>query len=209
MKNKIFNQFGTYASINNECYEINKTIIFGNNKEYIITNYILDEINQKEFIITGETKRKMKIDLSLKHNFIVKSDRQNSWNNKTQYTLYLYCENVNYKFIDLSLNGERLDINYTMNDIKCNHCIGWNHKEKNNVLYGEYKEQLKKLDYLRIDNEDYEKELKKLNNLYKKYKKVKEKEASYTAYDYKYMSLASGTTEEENKTMLKANGFNI
>ena len=39
--------------------------------------------------------------------------------------------------------------------------------------------------------------------------KAKEIEKTYTAQDYKKMSLSSGTTEEENKTMLRNNGFEI
>ena len=52
-----------------------------------------------------------------------------------------------------------------------------------------------------------EKLIKDLLKAYKSYKKAKEIEKTYTEADYLKMSLSSGTTEEENKTILKNNGF--
>ena len=83
----------------------------------MISNYFLDNFANGQFEFYGETKRKLKIDLSSKTNFVVKSEKQDSWNDKTQYTLYINGAINNYVFVDLELFGERLEAKYKINNI--------------------------------------------------------------------------------------------
>lgn len=212
MENLLFKDFGTFLNTSNmEQYEINKVVIFEDGKEKVITNYFLDNFsnNNYQFKINGNIKRKLSIDLKSETNFVVKSEKQDNWCDKTQYTLYINGKLNNFVFIELELIGERLDLKYGINGVNCSQCIGWNNKESNKIRYNE--ETTKIVDYLKyFDNtESYKEKVDFFNKEYKKYLKAKEKEKTYTTEDYKKMSLASGTTQEENVTMLKNNGFDI
>lgn len=212
MENLLFKDFGTFLNTSDmQQYEINKVVIFKDNEEKIIANYFLDNCinNEYKFIINGEIKRKLKCDYSLNYNFVVKSDNQNSWNEKTQYTLYINGDLNNYILNGLKLNGTRLDIEYQLNGLVCSQCIGWNEKESGKVKYKDFDEAYKKINSYSIDNENMEQNIKDLLKVYRNYKKAKEEEKKYTWQDYKKMNLSSGTTKEENITMLKNNNFDI
>jgi hypothetical protein len=211
MENILFKDFGTFLNTSKgEQYEIKKVVIFKDNQEKIIANYFLDNFkNDYQFKINGDINRKLKIDLSLNTNFVVKSEKQDSWNDKTQYDLYLNGDLNNYIFNNLALEGKQLNIKYSVNGFNCSHCIGWNQKESNNAKYKKFDEAYKKINSYSLDNEEMEENIKNLLKTYREYKKAKEIEKTYTAEDYKKMSLSSGTSEEENQTMLKNNGFEI
>lgn len=208
MKNLLFKDFGTFTNTNNgEQYEINKVIIFKEGKEKIIADYFLDNFSNYQFEYNGDTKRKLRKDLNADYNFVIKSEKQDSWNDRTQYTLYINGDLNDYKFDRLELINDRLEMVYHINALKCSQCIGWNHKESNKTKYKDFEEAYKKINLYTIDNENMEVYIKDLLKQFKKYKKAKEIEESYTADDYKKMQLESGTTKEENLTMLKNNGF--
>ena len=208
MENILFKDFGTFLNTTNgEQYEIKQVYVFKDKQVKMISNYFLDNFKNYQFIINGEIKRKLKIDLLLNYNFVVKSEKQDSWNNKTQYDLYINGDINNYNFIGLSLIGEQLLANYTLNGFKCSQCIGWNQKASNKAKYKDFEEAYKKINLYTIDNAEMENIIKDLLKAYKNYKKAKEIEKTYTEADYLKMSLSSGTTEEENKTILKNNGF--
>ena len=208
MKNKLIKDWG-YKLVNEkyEVYEINKVVIFKDNEAKVIANYFLDNFANNEYEVTGDVQRKLKIDLSLKTNFIAKSETQDAWKDHTQYTLYLNGELNNYEFEELELNGQRLDLKYNINGLSCRHCIGWNNKKQNEIDYHTFKDLLSEISIYRIDNEEMGERIEKLGQVWREYNEAKELENSYTALDFNKMSLASGTTEEENKTMLRNNGF--
>ena len=208
MENILFKDFGTFLNTTNgEQYEIKQVYVFKDKQVKMIANYFLDNFKNYRFIINGEIKRKLKIDLLSNYNFVVKSESQSSWNDKTQYDLYINGDVNNYNFINLSLIGEQLQANYTLNGFNCSQCIGWNQKASNKAKYKDFEEAYKKINLYTIDNAEMEKFIKNLLKAYKSYKKAKEIEKTYTVEDYLKMSLSSGTTEEENKTILKNNGF--
>lgn len=208
-KNIIYKDFGIFLKTENgEIYELKNVIIFKDNEVKIIANYFLDNFIDKMFEVNGEIKRKIKVDLSANYNFVVKAKKDFSFDDTT-YNLYINGDLNNYINTGLSLVGKRLDINYKLNNFNCSQCIGWNEKESNNAKYHDFENAYKKINCYSIDNEDMEKYIKDLSKAYKKYKKALEIEKTYTAKDYLKMQLASGTTEEENKTMLKNNGFEI
>lgn len=210
MKSILFKDFGVFLNTNNmEQYEINKVVIFAEGQEKIIANYFLDNFKGYQTEINGEIKRKLKKDLTANYNFVVKSETQNSWNDKTQYTLYINGELNDFKFIGLSLDGEQLQANYMLNGFDCSQCIGWNQKASNKAKYKDFEEAYKKINLYTIDNAEMEKFIKDLLKAFKQYKKAKEIEKTYTWADYKKMSLSSGTSESENITMLKNNGFDV
>lgn len=214
MKNLLFKSFGTFLNTQNmEQYKINNVIIFKENQKKIISNYFLDNMRKQDyqFEINGDIKRKLKIDLSLSYNFVIKSEEQDPWDNVTKYDLYINGDLNNYNFIKLSLIGERLEILYTLNGFECSHCIGWNNKKSQNIKYHTFPELVKKLDSFRLEHHTQEitQDIKELEKIVKEYKKAIDLENTYTEKDYKKMSLSSGTTEEQNKEMLKNNGFEI
>lgn len=212
MNNLLFKDFGTFLNTSNmEQYEINKVVIFKDNEAKIISKYFLDNFRDYKFVINGEIKRKLKCDFSLNYNFVVKSDYQESWNDKTQYTLYINGDLNNYKLDKLELNGASLDLVYYMNDIKCSQCIGWNNKKSSALEYHDFNEQYKKINSYSLTGRANEvmENIKELEKIVKKYIKAKEEEKALTPNDYKKMSLESGTTKEENVTMLKNNNFDI
>lgn len=192
-------------------YKIKKVYIFKDGVIKVIANYFMDNFNlpNNTFEFKGETKKKRKIDLTSDCNFIVKTNEPNSWSNEKEQDLYINGDINNYIFEGLSLTGERLDLTYNINGAKCSQCIGWNHKKSDAIKYGEFKEACKMLDTFRIDSSEYEQNIKNFQKVFKKYKKAKEEEKNYTPQDYKKMSLASGTSEEENKTMLQNNGLEV
>ena len=210
MENILFKDFGTFLNTTSgEQYEIKQVYVFKDNQVKMIANYFLDNFKDYKFKINGDIKRKLKIDLSLTYNFVVKSENQSSWNDKTQYNLYINGDLNGYNFIDLSLIGEQLQANYTLNGYKCGQCIGWNQKASNKAKYKDFEEAYKKINLYTIDNAEMEHFIKDLLKAYKNYKKAKEIEKTYTAADYKKMSLSSGTSEEENKIILNNNGFEV
>ena len=192
-------------------YKIKKVYIFKDGVIKVIANYFIDNFNLQNytFEFKGETKKKIKIDLTSDCNFIVKTSEPSSWSDEKEQDLYINGNINNYIFNGLELVGERLELSYTINGSKCSQCIGWNHKKSNAIQYGEFKEAYKMLDTFRIDSIEYEQNIKNFQKVFKKYKKVKEEEKSYTPQDYKKMNLVSGTNEEENKTMLKNNGMEV
>lgn len=210
MKNILFKDFGVFLNTDKmEQYEVNKVIIFKDGEEKIIANYFLDNFKDYQAEINGEIKRKIKKELTANYNFVVKSEEQNSWNDKTQYTLYINGELNNYNFIGLELSGEQLNVKYSINDVLCSQCIGWNQKASNKAKYKDFEEAYKKINLYTIDNAEMEEFIKDLLKAYKQYKKAKETEKTYTCEDYKKMSLSSGTSKSENITMLKNNGFDV
>ena len=208
--NKLFRNFGTYLSVDYEkMYAINNVYIFKNNEIKVISNYFLDNFKGHEFNFNGEVKKKNKIDLNEKCNFVVKSQNQNSWDNVVRQDLYINGDINNYEFIGLKLNNctkknDRLDLVYKINDIECSHCVGWN-KNLSNGVKKEIDTIYKQLDTFRIDSVDYLDNIKELEKLYNKYKKALETEENYQPFEYEKMSLISGTTEEENKMMIENN----
>lgn len=208
--NKLYKDFGVYLSVdNNKVYAINNVYIFKDNKIKVISNYFLDNFKDYKFNFNGEVKKKNKIDLSEKCNFVVKSQNQNSWDNVTKQDLYINGDINNYEFVGLYLNDctkkkDRLDLVYKINGIECTHCVGWNKKLSNEVKK-EIDTIYKKLDTFRLDRVDYLDNIKELERLYNKYKKALETEENYQPFEYEKMSLASGTTEEENKIMIENN----
>ena len=209
-KNLIFKNFGTFTSTSNgELYELKNVIIFKDNKIKVIANYFLDNFTDYQCEFDGETKRKLKEDLTANYNFVVKSKKQDSWNDKTQYDLYINGDINNYKFKELKLISDRLELCYTLNDSECSQCIGWNHKESNKYKYVEFENAYKKIHSYSLDNESTEQNIKELMQAFKNYKKALEIEKTYTANDYKKMQLESGTTKKENLTMLKNNGLDV
>lgn len=212
IENLIFKDFGTFTNTNNhEQYEINKVIIFKDGEEKMIANYFLDNFSDYRFTYYGNTKRKLKKDLTSKENFVIKSESQNSWNDRTQYTLYINGDLNDYKFTGLKLVNKQLQACYILNNLNCEQCIGWNQKESNKIKYNELEKLTKKIDSFTLEHHPDEtlKNIKELEKLTKKYIKVKETEKSYTENDYKKMQLESGTTKEENLTILKNNGLDI
>ena len=212
MLNILFKDFGTFLNTSKgDQYEINQVVIFKDNQEKMFANYFLDNFreNNYRFVISGDITRKLKKDLSLNTNFVVKSEKQNSWNDKTQYTLYINGDLNNYIFDRLSLAGDQLLAQYKINDNICTQCIGWNQKKSNQIKYHEFEDNYKKINSYSIDNENMENYIQDLLKTYRKYKKAKEEEKTYSEKDYMKMSLSSGTTEEENKIILKNNGFEI
>ena len=209
MENTLFKDFGTFLNTSNmEQYEINKVVIFQDNKIKMIANYFLDNFSNYKTTINGEIKRKLKVDFSNNYNFVVKSEKQDSWRDNSQYTLYINGDLNGFIFEGLELNGTQLNAIYLFNNIKCSQCIGWNEKESNKIRYHKYQEIYKELDYY-CDNEKAEEKAKELLKTIKDYKKAKEIENNYTPNDYKKMNLCSGTDLKENLTILKNNGFDI
>ena len=209
-KNLIFKNFGIFVNTKNgEQYEIKNVVIFKNNEIKIIANYFLDNFKEYQCEFNGETKRKLKEDLTADYNFVVKSKTQYSWNDKTQYDLYINGELNNYIFKELKLIGTRLELCYTLNNVECTQCVGWNQKESNKYKYVDFENAYKNIHAYSIDNSETEQRIKDLLTAYKNYKKALETEKTYTATDYKKMQLESGTTKKENLTMLKNNGFDI
>lgn len=210
--NLLFKDFGTFTNTNNhEQYEINKVIIFKDNQEKMIANYFLDNFSNYQFTYYGNTKRKLKKDLTLKENFVIKSEEQNSWNDRTQYTLYINGNINNYQFNGLKLINTQLEACYILNGFDCAQCIGWNQKESNKIKYHELENLTKKIDSFTLEHHPDEtlQNIKELEKLTKKYIKIKETEKSYTEKDYKKMQLESGTTKDENITILKNNGLDV
>ena len=210
--NKLYRDFGHYVQTeDNKFYAINKVYIFKEGEIKIVSDYFLDDLEINKFEFLGETKKKNKIDLNVKHNFVIKSQKQNSWDSTIKQDLYINGDLNNYEFCDLTLNDfskkkkERLDIVFNINGCKCSHCVGWNNKESNKIKYEDIKKAYEDIDYFRVDSEHYLDSIKKLEETYYRYKMAIEKEESYTPMDYNRMSLSSGTTEEENKMMLQNN----
>lgn len=208
--NKLYKDFGVYLNVdNNKFYAINNVYIFKDNEIKVIDNNFLDNFKGYEFNFNGEVKKKNKIDLKEKCNFVVKSQKQDSWDNVTRQDLYINGYINNYEFIELKLNNctkknDRLDLVYKINDIECIHCIGWNNKLSNEVKK-EIDTIYKQLDTFRLDRVDYLDNIKELEKLYNKYKKALETEENYKSFEYEKMRLESGTTEEENKLMIDNN----
>ena len=63
----------------------------------------------------------------------------------------------------------------------------------------------KQLDIFKIDRVDYLDNIKKLERTYKEYKKALETEEHFLPFEYEKMRLSSGTSEEENRLMIKNN----
>ena len=208
--NKLYKDFGVYLNIdNNKVYAINNVYIFKDNEIKVIANYFLDNFKGYEFNFNGEVKKKNKIDLTEKCNFVVKSQKQNSWYDMVEQDLYINGDLNDYEFIGLHLNNytkknNRLDLVYKINGIECTHCVGWNDKLSGEVR-SEINDVYKKLDIFSLDRVDYLDNIKKLEKLYNKYKKALETEEHYFAFEYEKMRLSSGTSEEENKMMIKNN----
>ena len=208
--NKLYKDFGIYLNVdNNKVYTINNVYIFKDNEIKVISNYFLDNFKDYEFNFNGEVKKKNKIDLNEKCNFVVKSQNQNIWENVTRQDLYINGDINNYEFIGLQLNNctkknEELDLVYKINGIECMHCVGWNNKLSNEVKK-EIDTLYKKLDTFRLDRVDYLDNIKELEKLYNKYKKALETEENYMPFEYEKMRLESSTTEEENKIMIRNN----
>lgn len=208
--NKLYKDFGTYLNVdNNKAHAINNVYIFKDNEIKVISNYFLDNFKGYQFNFNGEVKKKNKIDLNEKCNFVVKSQNQNSWDNVVRQDLYINGDINNYEFIGLKLSNctkknDRLDLVYKINGVECNHCVGWN-KNLSNGVKKEIDTIYKQLDTFRIDSVDYLDNIKKLEKLYNKYKKALETEENYQPFEYEKMSLTSGTTEEENKIMIENN----
>ena len=208
--NKLYKDFGVYLNVdNNKFYTINNVYIFKDNEIKVISNYFLDNFKGYEFNFNGEVKKKNKIDLTEKCNFVVKSQNQNSWDSVVRQDLYINGNINNYEFIELKLNNctkknERLDLVYKINGIECTHCVGWNNKLSNEVKK-EIDTIYKQLDTFRLDSVDYLDNIKELEKLYNKYKKALETEENYLPFEYEKMRLESGTTEEENKIMIRNN----
>lgn len=210
--NRFYRDFGYYIQTeDNKFYAINKVYIFKEGEIKIVTDYFLDDLGKNEFEFLGAVKKKNKIDLTEKTNFVIKSQKQDSWDRTIKQDLYINGDMNNYEFYDLTLNDfsrkkkERLDIEYTINGYKCSHCVGWNNKESNRIKYEDMKKVYQELDTFSIDSKDYLDNIKKLENTYYRYKTAIELEERYTPMDYNRMSLASGTTEEENKMMIENN----
>ena len=208
--NKLYKDFGYYLSVdNNKFYAINNVYIFKDNEIKVVSNYFLDNFKGYEFNFSGEVKKKNKINLTEKCNFVVKSQKQDSWDNVTRQDLYINGYINNYEFIGLQLNdctkkNDRLDLVYKINGIECTHCVGWNNKLSNEVISKMTKIH-KKLDTLRLNSVDYLDNIKELEKLYNKYKKALETEENYKPFEYEKMRLSSGTSEEENKIMIRNN----
>lgn len=207
--NKLYKDFGYYLDTDNKVYAINKVYIFMNNEIKVIANYFLDNFNNYEFNFEGEVKKKNKIDLNEKCNFVVKSQIQDSWDNVIRQDLYINGDINGYEFIGLHLNdctkkNDRLDLVYKINGVECTHCVGWNNKLSSEIKI-KLTELHKQLDIFRIDREDYQDNIKRLERTYKEYKKALETEENYLPFEYEKMRLASGTTEEENKLMIYNN----
>ena len=208
-KSVLYRDFGLYAKNEKEqFYKIKKVYIFSNDKIYMIDNHFYDNIKNDYLIINGETPRKNKIDLSLKTNFIVKAE-QEIYDFEIMYNLYINADLNKYNFDRLDLNGDMFNIYYKLNDNIYNHCIGWNNKKSNAIKYSEDVQNIYKYINYFSNSEEYKNKLKEYTKKYNQYIKALEKEKQYNVNDYKYFNLASGTTEEENKTILKNNGFNI
>lgn len=208
-KNLLYKEFGTYLKTSDtKFYKIKNVYIFKDGVVKIISNYFIDNFKDYQGEFFGEVKKKNKIDLQANYNFVVKTSEPSLWSEENEQDLYINGDINNYNFVGLALNGERLDIEYNLNGEKMRHCIGWNHKEKYKKQK-EISEVLKKLDSFRLDSNEYEQDFNNYIKLYKNYKKAVEKEKQNTPQDYKKMSLASGTTEEQNKTMLKNNGMEV
>ena len=208
--NKLYKDFGVYLNVdNNKFYAINNVYIFKDNEIKVVSNYFLDNFKGHEFNFNGEVKKKNKIDLNEKCNFVVKSQKQDSWDNVTRQDLYINGDINNYEFIELQLNNctkknEILYLVYKINGIECKHCVGWNNKLSNEVKK-EIDTIYKQLDTFRLDKVDYLDNIKELEKLYNKYKKALETEENYKPFEYEKMRLSSGTTEEENKMMIRNN----
>ena len=207
--NKLYKDFGVYLNVNNEkVYAINNVYIFKDNEIKVVANYFLDNFKDYEFNFNGETKKKNKIDLTEKCNFVVKSQKY-SYDNVIRQDLYINGDINDYEFIGLHLNNcikknDRLDLVYNINRQLCSQCVGWNNK-----LSSEVKKEIttiyKQLDTFRLDRVDYLDNIKELERLYNKYKKALETEEHYLPFEYEKMRLSSGTTEEENKMMIQNN----
>lgn len=208
--NKLYKDFGIYLNIDNsKCYAIKNVYIFKDNEIKIIDNYFIDNFKNYEFNFKGETKKKNKIDLTEKCNFVVKSQKQDSWDNVIRQDLYINGNINNYEFIELKLNNctkknDRLDLVYKINDIECTHCVGWNNKLSNEVKK-EIDTIYKQLDTFRLNSVNYLDNIKELEKLYNKYKKALETEENYKPFEYEKMRLESGTTYEENILMIRNN----
>ena len=208
--NKLYKDFGVYLNVdNNKFYAINNVYIFKDNEIKVVSNYFLDNFKDNEINFNGEVKKKNKIDLNEKCNFVVKSQKQDSWDNVTRQDLYINGDINNYEFIELQLNNctkknEILYLVYKINGIECKHCVGWNNKLSNEVKK-EIDTIYKQLDTFRLDRVDYLDNIKELERLYNKYKKALETEENYKPFEYEKMRLSSGTTEEKNKMMIRNN----
>jgi hypothetical protein len=207
-KSVLYREFGMYVKTNKEdFYKIKNVYIFSNNKVYIIDNYFYDNFNEY-MVLNGETTRKNKLDLTLKHNFVIKAPVER-FDYEAKYNLYINADLNNYKFNKLELIGEQFNICYELNGEQFNHCIGWNNKKSNAIKYDKQVEDLYKDIHYFDNGERFNESMRKYTKLLEEYKKAIEEEKSYSVEDYKKFNLSSGTTEEENKLMLVNNGFEI
>ena len=208
MPNVLFQDWDIYLNTSDfKQYAISKVVIFKDNKIKIISKHFLDNFREKRFTINGDVKRKLKEDLSLDYNFVVKNDDKIC--DGTNYTLYINGDLNNYEFDELKLIGDELDIKYYVNGFKCSLCIGWNNKESSKYRYSEFQKAYDDIKTYNIDDVELDDKIKRLTSVVKKYRKAKEIEKTYTIDDYKKMDLRSSLTLEENIAILKGNGFDV
>lgn len=193
-------------------YYINKVIIFKDNQYKIISRYFLDNLLKFEyhdnFIINGDVKRKLKEDLTLDCNFVMRNNDSAVWDDP-QYTLYINGDLNDYKFEGLQLIGDELDVVFYINNYKSKLCIGWNNKESSKYEYSEFQKAYDDIKTYNIDDVELDDKIKRLANVVKKYRKAKEIEKTYTIDDYKKMAFGSSIEEDECITILKNNGFDV
>lgn len=211
MNNVLFRDFGLRLNTSDfNQYYISKVIIFKDNQYKVIDRYFYDNMYQGDkFIINGDVKRKLKEDLTLDCNFVIRDNNSTACLDDKPYILYINGDLNNYKFEGLKLIGTQLDIVYHINNLENKFCIGWNDKESRKYKYSEFQKAYDDIKTYNIDDVELDDKIKKLANVVKKYRKAKEIEKTYTIDDYKKMAFGSSIEEDECITILKNNGFDV
>lgn len=211
MENVLFKDFGTRLNTKDfNQYYISKVIIFKDNQYKIINKYFLDNFQSDyKFVINGDVKRKLKEDLTLDCNFVMKDNTSSAWLNDNPYILYINGDLNDYKFEGLSLIGDELDVIYYINNFRCSLCVAWNNKESSKYRYTEFQKAYDDIKTYNIDDTELDDKIKRLTNVVKKYRKAREIEKTYTIDDYKKMSFGSSIENNECVTILKNNGFDV
>lgn len=138
----------------------------------------------------GDINKRTKIDFSKKENFIIKSHKKD-YKLETNYTLYIYYENINCKFLGYSITSLFLETNFTILDgYKIDDVIGFTERKSKAIEYSdELKEAFKKIDSYNFSYhyEEIEKAIKTIKKAHNEYIKAKEIEKNYTLKDWREM----------------------